>query len=247
MKKQNQPTVHTAPPIQEKPNRFTLIELLVVIAIIAILVSILLPALNSARGKARDISCTGNLRQIGQAFQLYNADFKRIPPVALSTENYITWQDRIAVYGISKGKNKLKDASLKSDGTLENLFLCPARQGTEVWRNYGLNLFLAADAAKETDWHPTMDLDQSLDILRIRRPSEHLLIGDNDWNWADQNKSPWSSPPAGIFYLRVAKRHNSGRGINTLYVDGHVGFRAFNDIYGDQGWSQYFWRGLYMK
>ena len=133
MKKQNQPTVHTAPPIQEKPNRFTLIELLVVIAIIAILVSILLPALNSARGKARDISCTGNLRQIGQAFQLYNADFKRIPPVALSTENYITWQDRIAVYGISKGKNKLKDASLKSDGTLENLFLCPARQGTEVW------------------------------------------------------------------------------------------------------------------
>src|SRR5438093_6738421 len=93
---------------------FTLMELLVVIAVIALLASLLLPALSRAKSSAKSARCKSNLRQLGLALNMYLGDFSKYP-VGESPIEEKFWFDYLE-----------PDTGSEWDG---KLFQCPTGQG----------------------------------------------------------------------------------------------------------------------
>jgi prepilin-type N-terminal cleavage/methylation domain-containing protein/prepilin-type processing-associated H-X9-DG protein len=192
---------------------FTLIELLVVIAIIAILASLLLPALASAKRKAQAIQCVSNLHQLNHATLMYCDDNDDYLP-------YAWYDDSDPVHNNFHGL--LSDyiygsAGFDGYGDYEdNVYSCPTRANepepddqNPFNISYGMN---ASNSVNYPNDDPAI-YTHKLSEAQARNSTTRLLIADIAWNY--------NHPPITSFDPSQVGYKHSQRA-NMLFYDGHV-------------------------
>jgi prepilin-type N-terminal cleavage/methylation domain-containing protein/prepilin-type processing-associated H-X9-DG protein len=159
---------------------FTLVELLVVIAVITLLAAILFPVFAQAREKARQSSCLANLKQLGQAIELYKQDneggYPIIPSpkdqatIAGAEESLVNWITLVHPY-VRSGLGAARMTKFTG------IYHCPSDSGY-AGPSYGLNSFLL----------------YKVEEVHIERPSQTVLVAEKAGSVPQEHFVWWEAP-----------------------------------------------------
>jgi prepilin-type N-terminal cleavage/methylation domain-containing protein/prepilin-type processing-associated H-X9-DG protein len=181
---------------------FTLVELLVVIGIIALLISILLPSLSSARRSAKSIKCLAALREVGNGFQMYAQDNRGYYPVAVHEEGHtrfplslttnpdgkIFWSDQVSKYVQRDAKSRLE---LHEGREKSVLWGCPewdkAQDGAvvseadKVRTGYGMAYYVVDNTTANRAYLATSSPANGnyWKASEWRNPTQHVMVADS--------------------------------------------------------------------
>lgn len=217
---------------KDSPKYFSLIELLIVVVILAILVSLLLPALNKARKAGQYSACTNNLKQLGTASSMYmNDNLDYITP-RCSADEKISWDDLLGSGGYDGRKlTELQARQVPLRTTTPpggKIYVCPAnpvvkenhviRSYSINWRNGYANAFEANGVGGVVGKY-----DSSIHVRKLRNPSILMLLTELH-STSNQLGSVWC---AGLkndteFALGNPSTYHSGKPA-ILFVAGNVG------------------------
>lgn len=220
-------------------KKFTLIELLVVVAIIAVLVSILLPALSRAQKTANRSSCLSNLKQIAAAASFYTQDHSDF-----NCADHFAIEGKQAVWTYGLGELYHLD---------EDVFRCPSEwdgltSSKEQWdgKTWGIEAnkwnafstlesaaaYCSADVPFASYDHSAYGINPMVvtlannlsitgkKVTTFRNPSEAIYFTDSSWAESPTSTTDATEWGSDDQTRRTSTRH--GHMINTAFLDGHA-------------------------